>query len=252
VAKPFKAFISYARRYGTWARSLHEHLEASGERVFLDQTDLGPGRSWVQQLQLGLERAERVVLIVTPEAMASPRVMDEWGALVTAHREYKARGLLQLAFLIDTPLPPFLEDIQYVDFREHDDARYLERLRELLAGLRNAPNKRNLPMLPAGIAPPACPVGLLPVRLRRRLVHALVPACGDDASRAALSGALGMTQAELEGHPSAACAASAAIEHLLRPAKDLREAHAALLPLSATLLTAEVQAVVDEVDRLAP
>lgn len=221
MAKPFTAFISYSQRYAPWARALHGHLEASCERVFLDQTDLGAGRSWVQQIQFGLDRAERVILVITPEAMASARVMDEWGALINAHRDYKASGLLQLAFLIDTPLPPFLGDIQYIDFREHDDARYHERLRELLASLRGAPNKRNLPVLPAGLTPPVCPVGLLPAFLRRRLVSALSTPCRDDTARARLARTLHLDPVELEGHPSAACAASAAIVSLLQNAQDL-------------------------------
>ncbi len=74
------AFLSYAHRYAAWVEALHHNLElclkpAGEERpVFLDQVDLGAGRSWVTQLQAGLDQAERLVLVATPEALASPRV----------------------------------------------------------------------------------------------------------------------------------------------------------------------------------
>jgi hypothetical protein len=45
--------------------------------VFLDKIDLASGRSWVGQLQTGLGCSDQMVLVATPEAMASPRVADE-------------------------------------------------------------------------------------------------------------------------------------------------------------------------------
>jgi hypothetical protein len=251
MVRQFSAFISYSTIYSSWVAVLHRHLEACGEQVFLDQTDLGPGQSWVQQLQRGLDRAERMILIVTPETMASPRVADEWTALVAEHRDYKSRGLLQLVMLIETPLPPFLADIQYVDFREHDDPRYLEALRELLCGLRLL-TKRNLPTLPPGIVPPDCPVSPVPPRIRRRLVQVVASACDPDASRLRLRDALGLAVGDLEGHPSAACTASAALTLLLRGAADARQAHASLIPLRAAIGGSEIAAILDELATRAP
>lgn len=249
MSKLFSAFISYSTAYSTWVAALHHDLEACGERVFLDQTDLAPGPSWVQQLQRGLDRAERVILVVTPETMASPRAADEWIALVAAHRDYKTRGLLQLAMLVDTPLPPFLADIQYVDFREHDDTRYLAALRELLCGLRSL-TRRNLPALPPGIVPPKCPKVPVPPRLRRRLVQAVASACDADASRMRLRDALGLDPGDLEGYPSAESTASAVLTLLLRGTADTRQAYANLLPLSTAISGPEVDAILDELARM--
>ncbi len=44
--------------------------------------------------------------------------------------------------LIDTPLPPFLEPIQFVDFRVHDEAGYRVALRDLLAALLGRPGQQ--------------------------------------------------------------------------------------------------------------
>jgi hypothetical protein len=56
-------------------RALQENLEkclaAAGRpgRVFRDETDLASGRSWVAQLQKGLDESEHFVLIATPRGV---------------------------------------------------------------------------------------------------------------------------------------------------------------------------------------
>jgi len=122
MPKEYAAFLSYSHRYADWVETLHANLEAclahAGEtrKVFLDQVDLGTGHSWVGQLQAGLDQADHLVLVVTPEALASPRVEDEWGNFIAIDRDWKGR--LQVVMLVDTPLPPFLTAIQYADFRD--------------------------------------------------------------------------------------------------------------------------------------
>ncbi len=66
----YAAFISMQR-------NLEASLKAAGAdptAVFLDQTDLASGRSWVAQLQEGLAKSDQLILVATPEALASPRV----------------------------------------------------------------------------------------------------------------------------------------------------------------------------------
>ncbi len=54
MARRYAAFISYAHRYKEWVAALQRNLEAClaaagapTTEVFLDQTDLASGRSWV-------------------------------------------------------------------------------------------------------------------------------------------------------------------------------------------------------------
>jgi len=125
----YVAFISYAHRYRSWVEALHRNLElalkhfGNPARIFLDTVDLGSGRSWVRQLQAGLDEAEHLVLVATPEAVASPRVADEWEAIIATRRDWDA-GHFHLVRLVDGPLPPFLEKIQYLDFREYEGAHH--------------------------------------------------------------------------------------------------------------------------------
>ena len=211
----YAAFISYSSRYREWVKVLHQNLElclakeGKKHEIFLDQIDLGPGRSWVTQLQAGLDRADQIVLVVTPEAMASPRVKNEWESLIATARHWEGR--LQLAVLVETPLPPFLEAIQFVDFREHDEARYRSALSELVAGLLGQRDRRSLPELPNGVTVPDPPKSVLPARVRKELVDWLGAKLEGDVTRWAAAGCLGLGVPELEAHPSWACAASAAV-----------------------------------------
>ena len=101
----YAAFISYAHRYAPWVCALQANLEkclaAAGRagEVFLDQTDLGSGRSWVTQLQAGIDRSEHFILVATPEALASPRVGDEWGSFLSTRRGWLEQGRLHLVSL---------------------------------------------------------------------------------------------------------------------------------------------------------
>lgn len=94
----YSAFISYAHRFSSWVRALQETLEkclaTAGwpGQVFLDQTDLGSGRSWVTQFQAGLDKSEHFVLVAAPEALASPRVTDEWSSFLSLRRGWLAEG----------------------------------------------------------------------------------------------------------------------------------------------------------------
>ncbi|MCP4544834.1 MAG: toll/interleukin-1 receptor domain-containing protein [bacterium] len=97
MPRKYAAFLSYSHRYADWVEVLHANLEAclahAGEprQVFLDQVDLGTGHSWVSQLQAGLDQADKLVLVVTPEALASLRVEDEWGTFIAIDRDWKGR-----------------------------------------------------------------------------------------------------------------------------------------------------------------
>lgn len=74
------AFLSYSHRDVAWVETLQKNLEAclqaqgcKPHKVYRDKTDLTPGRSWVTGLQQGLDQAPKVILVATPESMASPR-----------------------------------------------------------------------------------------------------------------------------------------------------------------------------------
>ncbi|HYU35053.1 MAG TPA: SUMF1/EgtB/PvdO family nonheme iron enzyme [Thermoanaerobaculia bacterium] len=216
MADRYAAFISYAHRDKGWVealqRNLERCLEAAGRpwKVFLDEVDLASGRSWVGQLQAGLDRSGQLILVATPESLASPRVADEWRSFVAARADWHD-GRLHIAHLVDVPFPPFLGQIQHVDFRNTAEDRYRLGLQKLVAGLLGQTDGRDLPALPGGIEIPSPPWGRLDPALRAQLVGWLTPVLEKKVNRLALALALGFQPGQLEGQDSWACAASAAL-----------------------------------------
>jgi hypothetical protein len=163
----------------------------------------------VAGLQAGFDQADQLILVVTPEALASPRVADEVEPFVAENRDWVGR--LQLAVLVDAPLPPILSRIQTVDFEGHDATKYVEALSKLFGALLGESDGREPPALPQGIGIPDPPAGLVPRETRRKLVKWLGSIIEEIPYRVAVASVLGLEPAVLAGHPSSRCAASAAI-----------------------------------------
>ncbi|HEV7671756.1 MAG TPA: SUMF1/EgtB/PvdO family nonheme iron enzyme [Thermoanaerobaculia bacterium] len=214
MADRYAAFISYANRYASWVRILQRNLErclyAAGlpGKVFLDQTDLKSGRSWVTQLQAGIDRSKHFILVATPEALASPRVVDEWESFVAKRREWSTMGRFHVVDLLEVPLPPFPDLIRRVDFRDAGEAKYRQALRELVAGLRWDFDERILPALTAEVDIPLPPDPGLDPALRSRLVSWLTPVLSSRLRRRAIAPELHLPPEQLEGQASWECAAS--------------------------------------------
>jgi formylglycine-generating enzyme required for sulfatase activity len=209
------AFISYAHHYRQWVEVLHRNLElclqhhSIEHKVFLDRADLGSG-AWVAQLQEGLEKSAHLILVATPEAIASPRVADEYETFMSIRRDW-SRGRLHLLHLVEAPLPAMLRSLQQIDLRNHDEAAYRDGLARLVAGLLRRPGSRGLPELADKIEIPSPPQPALPSALRQRLAGWLEPAVAGKRARRNTAAALGLERTALDHHEQPARAASAAI-----------------------------------------
>ncbi len=209
----YSVFLSYSRRDQMWVETLHRNLEtclqeAGGEGlIFRDGTDLGSGRSWVGQIQAGLDQAQQLLLVVSPEALASSRVTEEWqGFLASSLPESR----LHLAQLVEMPLPPVLAHIQQVDFREASKEKYLRSLQLLVAGLLGQTGRPGL-RLPYGLTIPPPYEPRLPPAWRSRLIAEIEPVLKRRLARDAIAPRLGFPPERLDTQPSARCSASAAI-----------------------------------------
>src|SRR5262245_60106145 len=75
------AFISYARADGeAAARALQTRLQAEAPDVpaRLDRLELEGGVGWWKQIEAQLERAEFLILVMTPAALRSENTRREW------------------------------------------------------------------------------------------------------------------------------------------------------------------------------
>jgi hypothetical protein len=131
-----KIFISYSRKDEAFARKLTVWLhETLGVGVWIDVDDIPVGIKWSAAIQDGLDNCEVMVVIISPEAMKSVNVEDEWQYFLDQDKPVVP------ILLRSAPIPYQLRRIQYIDFSVREE--YNDSLRKLLTELR-----RNLKPMP--------------------------------------------------------------------------------------------------------
>jgi hypothetical protein len=73
-----RIFISYSRHDEKFARKLTRSLVEMGADVWLDVLAIPAGVNWSEAIQDGLDKSTLMLLIISPDAMASHNVGEEW------------------------------------------------------------------------------------------------------------------------------------------------------------------------------
>ncbi len=109
-----RIFISYARKHESFARRLAASLSDVGADIWLDVEDIPAGMNWSSAIQQGLDAAELMLVIITPESMTSHNVEDEWQYYLDHHKP-----VLPI-LLVPAKVHFQLNRLQYVDFHNQD------------------------------------------------------------------------------------------------------------------------------------
>ena len=72
-----KYFVSYAREDSAFVLKLAKELRAVGANLWLDQLDIIAGQRWDRAIEGALETCKGMIVVLSPEALASDNVMDE-------------------------------------------------------------------------------------------------------------------------------------------------------------------------------
>src|SRR5215469_3471387 len=108
------AFISYSHASEDVARALFDRLEAENVKTFPNPAT--HGGVWRDQVQKGLEEAEVVILLLSPEAMRSPSVNFELGVALSRARVENVRVIpVMLPGMKREELPRFLRPYAIID-----------------------------------------------------------------------------------------------------------------------------------------
>src|SRR5438093_956899 len=70
-------FISYSRKDGGFAWELHAFLTGRGKDVWIDAEDIPASAPWRDDIAAGIDAAENVVFVVSPDSVASPNCLRE-------------------------------------------------------------------------------------------------------------------------------------------------------------------------------
>jgi len=153
-----RIFISYSRQDQEFALRLATSLRETGIDVWIDLEDIPAGMKWSSAIQEGLDTAQLMIVIISPESMASRNVEDEW-------QYYLDNNKPVIPVLLKPSKIHFqLSRIQYIDFFKQ---KYPTALNQLFAEfqrkgikLENAPNVLDRP--PISHVPPEQPT-LVPI-----------------------------------------------------------------------------------------
>lgn len=140
-------FLSYSRKDEQFARQLAGALSNRGFDVWIDVEDIPAGMKWSSAIQQGLDSADAMVVIISPDSMASSNVEDEWQYFLDQRKPVIP------ALLREAKMHFQLSRVQYVDFlRRSFDPAFDELVAELArkGSIPGAP-----PRVPVNIQPPA-------------------------------------------------------------------------------------------------
>jgi len=140
MASPVTSFISYSRTDADFVLRLCQDLRAAGISIWLDKLDIRPGEDWDDSVARGLADCGRMVVVLSPTAVASDNVLDEVGYALS-----KKTPLIPI-LLQDCEVPYRLNRIQYIDFRHSYDDGFKElslAMQGSMAGPGEAVNSRD-------------------------------------------------------------------------------------------------------------
>ena len=138
-------FVSYVSSNQDWAEWLGTQLEQAGYTVFVEAWDVRPGDNRVLALNQGLQRAERVLVVLSPAYFQMEMVQTQWAAALLKDQTGTHRRVLPV--LIETcDVDGLLRGLVCIDLVSVDEQAARTRL---LAGLQTERTR------PASVAFPA-------------------------------------------------------------------------------------------------
>lgn len=123
-----RIFISYSRSDVEFARRLAHSLSEMGAQIWIDVNDIPAGMKWSSAIQQGLNVCQVMLVIISPDSMASTNVEDEW-------QYYMDEGKPVIPLLYRPAEKHFqIRRLQHVDFHTLSyDAAFERLVRELAA-----------------------------------------------------------------------------------------------------------------------
>jgi hypothetical protein len=120
-------FISHNHQDKAFARTLAAALTLAGAKVWFDDWEIAFGDSIVQGIESGLAGFGTFALLWSADAASSSWVQKERNA---AFARWVANSSCRFVpvLLDDTPLPPLVSDLKYVDAQDGDHLRVAQQL----------------------------------------------------------------------------------------------------------------------------
>jgi 2-polyprenyl-3-methyl-5-hydroxy-6-metoxy-1,4-benzoquinol methylase len=152
VPAGYDVFLSHSSVDKPWVIKLKEDLIHYGISAWLDKDEIQPGTFFAKALEEALENCRAVALVVSPEAIQSGWVEEEYyRALALAKSAVGPVKIIPVIFR-EAKLPGFLMNRNWVDFQ--DNSKYAENVWNLVWGITGQKPPSVIPL----VAPVAHPV----------------------------------------------------------------------------------------------
>jgi WD40 repeat protein len=110
-------FLSYSRKDGDFARVLCERLKDAGRTTWFDQESIAAGADYQAEIFRGIDEADNIVFVVSPDSVASPHCEAE-----VEHAIAQGKRIRTVLCRATDPaeIPESLASIQWIDCTAYD------------------------------------------------------------------------------------------------------------------------------------
>lgn len=129
----FDVFLSHSSKDEQWVNALKKGLEKYGLTVWTSTDEIRPGNLFAEDLEAALEASRAVAIVVSPDAIASGWVKEEYYRALSLTKKREDAVQLVPILLENAELPGFLEGRNWVDFRSGSD--FSQKLWKLVWGI---------------------------------------------------------------------------------------------------------------------
>ncbi|MFT4925040.1 MAG: hypothetical protein ACI8WB_001130 [Phenylobacterium sp.] len=149
-APQFDVFLSHNRVDKPWAAKLKADLARYGLKAWLDKDEIRPGNLIVSDLDLALKNSRAVAIIISPEAMTSGWVEEEYAQAIHLAKEIDDFQVIPVVYR-NTTLPGFLKTRNFIDCQ--DETTYNQSVWQLAWGISGQRPKQVLDVI-SDLPPP--------------------------------------------------------------------------------------------------
>jgi hypothetical protein len=118
-------FVSYSSKDQNFVDNLYDELRKSGYRVWLNTESIPKSEMWYNELVKGLKETDLLILILSPDAVKSKWVKEEWKTFADLNK--KVLPILHR----ECKIPKEINKIQIINARGEDDRWYYDLLKAI-------------------------------------------------------------------------------------------------------------------------
>jgi tetratricopeptide (TPR) repeat protein len=145
MATTIDAFISYAPSDRPWAEWIGWQLKNAGYSFELDAWDWSAGDNFVLRMNQAIERASRVLILLSPAYVERAQFGDEWANLLIHSPGSQTHGRLVPLRIADVELPQSFQPVQYRDLFGLDEQRTRAAILDTMEDVRRVPSAPAFP-----------------------------------------------------------------------------------------------------------